>query len=122
MSTDGGEATDDAAGLRMEEKLAEECANWVAEQLADEFGGFISAEMIDAVLDFEVEIRVEHKDAKMDHQTMTGYLMTRLGEEGAAVGERWGVTPQLILEILNWEDDFRGLAGKARTVRPSSPA
>ena len=122
MSTDAGEANDDAGGLGMNEKLAEECANWVAEQLSDEFGGFITAEMIDAVLEFEVEIRLRHRDAEMDHQTMAGHLLTRLGEEGAAVDSRWGVTPQLLVEILRWEDEFRGLAGRARTVRPRRPA
>jgi len=120
MSTDASQGTDDASGLAMPEKLAEECANWVAEQLAEEYGGFIAAEMIDAVLEFEVEIRVAQQDPEMDHQTMAGLLLTRLGEEGAAVDNRFGVTPQLVLEILHWEDDFRGLAGHARKVRPHS--
>ena len=122
MSTDAGAASDDAGGLRLNEKLAEECANWVAEQLSEELGGFIAAELIDAVLEFEVEIRLAHQDGEMDHQTMAGHLLTRLGEEGAAVDNRWGVTPQLLVEILHWEDEFRGLAGQARTVRPHRPS
>lgn len=120
MTSDGGGAAVDADALRMDEKLAEECSNWVAEQLSEEYGGFISAEMIDAVLEFETEIRVEHQDAEMDHRAMAGHLIEKLGEEGAPVDSRWGVTPQLLFEILHWEDEFRGLAGQARTVRPSA--
>jgi hypothetical protein len=110
--------TPDAADLRMDEQLATECANWVAEQLSEEFGGFIAAEMIDAVLEFEVEIRVEQSDPEMDHATMAKHLLERLREEGAPTDERWGVTPQLLIEVLHWEDEFRGLAGRPRSVRP----
>jgi hypothetical protein len=119
MTSGASGAANEADGLRMDEKLAEECSNWVAEQLSDEYGGFIAAEMIDAVLEFEVDIRVEHQDHEMDHVSMAGHLLEKLGEEGAPVDNRWGVTPQLLVEILHWEDEFRGLAGQARTVRPS---
>ena len=113
------DAQDDAAGWRMEEKLAEECSNWIAEQLSEEFGGFIAAEMIDAVLEFEVELRLTNADPGMDHVTMAGHLVERLREEGAPTENRWGLTPQLLVEILHWEDEFRGLAGVPRSVRPS---
>ncbi len=111
--------TPDAAELRLDEQLANECSNWVAEQLSEEFGGFIAAEVVDAVLEFEVEIRVEHADSEMDHATMAGHLLERLREEGAPTDERWGLTPQLLVEILHWEDEFRGLAGRPRSVRSS---
>ena len=109
----------DPAGVRMDEKLAEEASNWIAEQLTEEFGGFLAAEMIDAVFEFEAEIRIEAGDPEMDHRTMAERLLERLAAEGAAVGSRWGVTPQLLIEILHLEDEFRGLPGRARTVRPS---
>ena len=112
---------DAAAALRLEEPLATECANWVAEQLSEEFGGFIAAEVIDAVIEFEVEIRIARGDLEMDHRTMAGHLLERLREEGAPVDQRWGVTPQLLQEVLHWEDEFRGLAGRPRDVRPSAP-
>lgn len=108
----------DTEELRLDEQLATECANWVAEQLSEEFGGFLAAEVVDAILEFEVEIRIEQADPEMDHASMANHLLERLGEEGAPTNERWGVTPELLVEILNWEDEFRGLAGLARTIRP----
>lgn len=118
MTTDAG-AVPDPLGVAMDEKLAEECANWIAEQLTEEFGGFVSAEMIDAVFEFEVIIRNEANDAAIDHRTMAERLLARFEEEGAPVGERWGVTSHLLVEILEWEDEFRSLANQPRTVRPS---
>ena len=111
------DAQGNASEIALDEKLAEECANWVAEQLTEEYGGFIAAEMIDAVIEMEVEIRQQHSDPEMDHQTMTGHLLERLAEEGAPVDNRWGVTPQLLIEILNLEDEFRGLANRPRRIR-----
>ena len=118
MTSDASAAPDDQLGVAMEESLAEECANGIAEQLTDEFGGFVSAEMIDAIFEFEVILRNEHNDAEMDHRTMAERLLVRLEEEGAPVGERWGVTSHLLVEILHWEDEFRALANQPRTVRP----
>ena len=108
-------------GARLGGPLAEECANWIASQLSEEFGGFIAAEVVDAVLEFEAEIRDAAGDPEMDHRTMAGRLLERLREEGAPTGERWGVTADLLIEILHWEDEFRGLAGRPRTVRPHGP-
>ena len=31
----------------MEDKILEECANWIAEQASDQLGGFIPAELLD---------------------------------------------------------------------------
>ncbi|MYB42833.1 MAG: hypothetical protein F4X76_11760 [Chloroflexi bacterium] len=110
--------TPDAAEIRMDEQLATECANWVAEQLSEEFGGFIAAEVVDAVLEFEADIRIAENDPGLDHASMAERLLERLAEEGAPTDQRWGVTPHLLMEILFWEDEFRGLAGRPRRVRP----
>ncbi len=110
--------TPDAGEIRMDEQLATECANWVAEQLSEEFGGFIAAEVVDAVLEFEADIRVAEDDPGMDHAAMAERLLARLAEEGAPTDQQWGVTPHLLMEILFWEDEFRGLAGRPRRVRP----
>lgn len=118
MTSDASAAPDDPLGVAMDEALAEECANWIAEQLTDEFGGFVSAEMIDAIFEFEVIIRNEHNDPGMDHRAMAERLLVKLEEEGAPVGERWGVTSHLLVEILHWEDEFRALANQPREVRP----
>ncbi len=106
------------AEIRLDEQLATECANWVAEQLAEEFGGFIAAEVIDAVLEFEADIRIAEADPEMDHAAMAERLLEKLAEEGAPTENRWGVSTHLIIEILFWEDEFRALAGRPRRVRP----
>ena len=72
---------------------------------------------MDRVIAYELEIRTEHSDPQMDHRTMTGYLLTRLEAEGAPVGGYGGVTPELLFEILHYEDEFLGFAGQPRTTR-----
>ncbi len=49
---------------------------------------------------------------------MSERLLPKLQAEGAPVKEG-AVTRELVEEILHWEDDFLGLAGQPRTVRPS---
>ncbi len=102
----------------MDDKLAAECADWVAEQMTEEFGGFIAAELIDLVIEQEEKLRVEHDDPLMDHLTMSGHLMAPLEAEGVPIKEG-AVSRELVKEILHWEDEFRGLAGVVRNVRPS---
>jgi hypothetical protein len=102
----------------MDEKLAGECADWVAEQMTEEFGGFIAAELIDLVIAQEEKLRVEHDDPLMDHRTMSERLLAPLEAEGVPIKEG-AVSRELVEEILHWEDEFRGLAGVARNVRPS---
>ena len=110
--------TPDADDVRLDEQLATECSNWVAEQLSEEFGGFIAAEVVDAVLEFEADIRLEENDLGMDHALMAERLLEKLAAEGAPTDQRWGVSTHLLVEILFWEDEFRALAGRPRQVRP----
>ncbi len=110
--------TPDADDMRLDEQLATECSNWVAEQLSEEFGGFIAAEVVDAVLEFEADIRIAEDAPEMDHASMADRLLARLAEEGAPTDQRWGVTTHLLIEILYWEDEFRTLAGRPRRIRP----
>ena len=110
--------TPDADDVRLDEQLATECSNWVAEQLSEEFGGFIAAEVVDAVLEFEADIRLEENDLGMDHTLMAERLLEKLAAEGAPTDQRWGVSTHLLVEILFWEDEFRALAGRPRQVRP----
>ncbi len=103
--------TPDADDIRLDEQLSTECANWVAEQLSEEFGGFIAAEVIDAVLEFEADIRIAGNDPGMDHASMAERLLERLAEEGAPTDQRWGVTPHLLMEILFWRTSSAGWQG-----------
>lgn len=103
--------------MPLSEQLAQECANWIAGQLTEEFGGFIAAEVIDGILELEQEIRDEDSDPQMDHQTMATRLLERLAADGIPVGGYGQMNEQLTVEILHWEDEFLGLAGQPRTTR-----
>lgn len=102
----------------MDESLAQEGADWIAEQVSEDLGGFIPSELVDRIMELEVEVRAKHDDPDIDHKTMTGYLITLLTEEGVPVKEG-AVTPMLVEEILHWEDEFLGMAGRPRAVRRS---
>ena len=102
--------------MPLDEKLAAECADWVAEQLSEELGAFIAAELVDLIIAEEIKLRDEHADPEMDHRAMSVHLMPRLENEGVPVKEG-GVTRELVEEILYWEDEFLSLAGFPRNVR-----
>ena len=104
--------------MPLDEELLRECADWIAEQLNEMWGGMLAAELIDLVLEEEAKLREEHNDAEMDHHTMSERLLPELQKAGVRV-DRGVVTQQLAEEILQWEDDFLGLAGQARVIRPS---
>lgn len=100
--------------MPIDERLAAEGADWIAEQLTEEYGGFISAEVIDAIMEFEVEIRKETGDALLPHAAMANHLLERLAAEGAPVGVWGGVNVVLLQEILHLEDEFLAMAGHPR--------
>ena len=97
-------------------KLAEEGADWIAEMVSEDLGGFIPAELIDLIMEFETKIRDEANDPEMDHQTMVTRLVPMLEADGVPMKEG-AVTPYLIGEILHWEDEFHAMAGQARKIR-----
>ncbi len=102
--------------MTLDESLAQEGADWIAEQVSEDLGGFIPSELVDRIMELEVEVRTKHDDPEIDHKTMTGYLIPLLEEEGVPVKEG-AVTPMLVEEILHWEDEFLGMAGRPRVVR-----
>ncbi len=103
--------------MPIDERLAAEGADWIAEQLTQEYGGFIAAEIIDAIMSMEVEIREQYADPLLPHEVMAGHLLERLAAEGAPVGVWGGVNVALLREILHLEDEFLHLAGHPRTIR-----
>ena len=103
--------------MALDKRLAEECADWIAEQLTEDVGGFIAAELIDLVMAREVELRVAHDDPEMSHLVMAERLLPMLAAEGVAV-KPGAVSRELLVEILHWEDDFLGFAGQPRKIRP----
>ena len=104
--------------MTFDKKLSEEGADWIAEMVSEDLGGFIPAELVDLVMEREVIIRADHGDPLMDHQTMAAKLMPLMEEEGVPTSQGC-VTPHLLVEILHWEDEFRSMAGQPRKIRPS---
>ena len=94
----------------MEKNLLVECADWIAEQMAEE--GFL----IDAGL---VQVALEKERASaIDIPTVThAEAATRLVAELAADGVQGvpeAVDARLIRIVLEWEDEFLALAGRPR--------
>jgi len=104
--------------MAFDKKLAEEGADWIAEMVSEDLGGFIPAELVDLVMEFEVRIRKERADPEMDHQAMADALMPLIEQEGVPT-QTGGVTRDLLVEILHWEDEFLSMAGQPRSVRAS---
>lgn len=98
-------------------RMTAQCADWIAEQLTEEYGGFISAEAIDAMIDFEEEIREARSDPMMSHAEMAEALIGKLAEEGAPVNVYGGINTQMLMEVLHLEDEFRANWGAPRKVR-----
>ena len=113
-SGDGGPGTND-------KKLAEEGADWIAEMVSEDLGGFVPAELIDLVMELEMKLRAEHADPEMDHQAMAELLLPLMEAEGVPTQTGRCYT-RLLVEILHWEDEFRAMAGHPRTVRLRSRA
>ena len=104
--------------MTFEKSLAEEGANWIAEMVSEDLGGFIPAELVDMIMDIERRLRLEQGDAEMDHESMAALLLPILGEAGVPT-HFGGVTEAVLVEVLHWEDEFVAMAGQPRTVRPS---
>lgn len=104
--------------MDFDRKLAEEGADWIAEMVSEDLGGFIPAELIDLVMELEVKLRTEHADPEMDHQAMADLLLPLIEAEGVPT-QTGGVSNHLLVEILHWEDEFLAMAGHPRAVRAS---
>lgn len=100
-------------------RIAEEGANWIAEQVSEELGGFVPAELVDLMMELERAVRSELDDPEMDHASMSLHLVERFEAEGVPV-KTGALTREILVELLHWEDEFLSLAGYARRVRPSA--
>jgi len=102
--------------MSMDKKLSEEGADWIAEMVSEDLGGFIPAELVDLIMEFETQIRTSENDPEMNHATMTEKLIPLLDAEGVPLKEG-ALTPSVIAEILFWEDEFYAMAGQTRKIR-----
>jgi hypothetical protein len=102
--------------VTLDSNIAQEGADWIAEMVSEDLGGFVPSELIDLVMEFESKVRNETGDHEMDHQSMVNRLVPLLEEDGVPMKDG-AVTPHLLGEILHWEDEFLAMAGHPRNVR-----
>ncbi len=105
--------------MTLDRKTLEEGADWIAEMVSEELGGFIPAELCDLVIETELKIRAETGDELMDHAQMTQRIMEIFREDPEVPTQEGAVSDFIVREILHWEDEFRAMAGAPREVRPS---
>ncbi len=99
--------------------IAREGADWIAEMVSEELGGFIPSELCDLVMETEHEIRTETNDHEMDHSSMARRIMEVFESDEEIPTQEGAVTVYVVIEILHWEDEFLAMAGHPRNVRPS---
>ncbi len=105
--------------MSLDRKMLEEGADWIAEMVTEELGGFIPSELCDLVIVTEEKIRTEVGDPEMDHASMAKRIMVVFEEDPEVPTQDGAVSEFIIREILHWEDEFRTMAGSPRTIRPS---
>jgi hypothetical protein len=121
QSTSSEDAAEEGGSGPLPPRIAEEGANWIAEQVSEELGGFVPAELVDLMMELEHAVRSELGDPEMDHSSMSLHLVDRFEAEGVPI-KTGALTREVLLELLHWEDEFLALAGYPRQVRPSAPA
>jgi GNAT superfamily N-acetyltransferase len=93
---------------RFTPELMEECGEWIWEQLQED-GYFLAGELIDLVLATERELGVQAEDhARIAAGVLERFRLRGIGGSPAPIDER------LIRAVLEWEDEFLGLAGIPR--------
>jgi hypothetical protein len=105
--------------MPLDPKLKQEGADWIAEMVTEELGGFIPAELCDIVIEAEEKVREESGDPAMSHREMTTRLMEIFEADPEVPTQEGAVSDYVVMEILQWEDEFLAMAGVPRNVRPS---
>ncbi len=93
---------------RLEGELFTECAEWVWEQLQED-GVQMAGELIELIMETERELGVQGRELNEIAQVVADEFKMR-GISGSP-GE---ISPAIILQVLQWEDDFLGFAGIPR--------
>ena len=95
----------------MTPELIEECADWIAEQLEEE-SMFVDAGLVQMML--EHEWAEAERIPAITHEQAADRIIDRLAEAGVQ-GAPDAIDRRLVLGVLQWEDDFLALAGRARS-------
>jgi hypothetical protein len=92
-------------------ELIEECADWIAEQLAEE-NMLVDAGLVQMML--EQEWADEQRIPEISVEEAADRIVQRLTEAGVQ-GAPDAIDRRLVLSVLGWEDDFLALAGQTRS-------
>ena len=93
---------------RLSGELFTECAGWIWEQMAEE-GFQLSGELVELILNTERELAI--------HARPTAEIAPLLADEFRMRGistAPYAIDAPLIAAVLDWEDEFLGLAGIPR--------
>lgn len=88
--------------------LFDECATWIWEQLQDD-GIMIAGELVDLILATERELAIHARPLAEISQLLEEEFKMR-----GISGNPYPIESPLIMQVLQWEDDFLGFAGIAR--------
>ncbi len=94
----------------MEPELLAECADWIAEMLAEE-GMWVDAGLIEEVL--RREAAAPARIPTVTHREAAVHIARQLAEDGVRAAPS-AVDERLVLAILEWQDEFLALAGRPR--------
>jgi hypothetical protein len=92
----------------LDQSLWDECADWIAEQMEEE-NMLVDPALISLVL----EVEREHAGDRAASLETARAIEGSLQERGVA-GVPDTIDARLLFSILQWEDEFLGLAGKPR--------
>lgn len=93
---------------RLSGELFTECAEWVWEQLGEE-GFHLSGELVELILQTERELNVHTRPLAEIAQVLADEFQMR----GISTSP-YSLDAPLIRTVLEWEDEFLGLAGIPR--------
>ena len=99
----------DAHDGRLKGALFTECAEWIWEQLQEEDGLYLAGELVELILLTEREMGV--------HAQPLERIVTVVGDEFRMRGIGGSPAPvdaSMIRAVLEWEDEFLGLAAISR--------
>ena len=93
---------------RLEGELFTECAGWIWEQLGEE-GFHLSGELVELILETERELAIHTRPLAEIAQLLSDEFQIR----GISTAP-YALDVPLIRAVLEWEDEFLGLAGVPR--------
>jgi hypothetical protein len=105
LTNDGNDAHDG----RLTGALFTECAEWIWEQLQEEEGMYVAGELVELILKTEREMGVQAES--LDR------IVTVVDDEFRMRGIGGSPSPvdaSMIRAVLEWEDEFLGLAAISR--------